>query len=162
MVPKGPCAGCRWWRDGCALIRESRVGEILDGGPCRVWPWLKRLIDRFLRLHHGEAESRNEDLYQEIQLFLRQPGFRLPGDFVPDGPHLRSYLRTVVLNRASDFLRKERLVPKLRCGACLYRGNTGRCTRARSINGGGHERPHPHYDTVLDPGANPHSLKPPL
>lgn len=137
------------------------MAELLDSGACQPWTSIPRWVDRFLRFHHSEAQSQAEDILQELQVFLRKPDFRLPADFVPDAQHLHPYLRSVVLNLASDFLRRERLAPKVRCGACLYRGPAGRCTRATSINGGGREGPHPHFDRAVDPGANPHSLVPP-
>jgi DNA-directed RNA polymerase specialized sigma24 family protein len=150
MRPEGPCRSCRFWGDGCTLIREGRTGELLDYGACQPWDWVAPWIDRFLRTHRTDVASEREDILQDLQLFLRRRDVRFPADFVPDAQHLRPYLRAVVLNRASDFLRRERLVPKIRCGACLYRGVAGTCTRT-----------HAHYGEAVGPGTNPQTLVPP-
>jgi RNA polymerase sigma factor (sigma-70 family) len=161
MRPEGPCRGCSFWEEGCRLIRDGRTGELLDAGACRPWRWVPDWIDRFLRCHHANAVPQREDLLQDLQLHLRQPSFRFPADLTPDAHHLRPYLRSVVLNRASDFLRKERVVPKVRCGACLYRGRKGRCTCAVTAGEGAGEVRHPHLDEPVDAGANPLTLEPP-
>ncbi len=161
MRPEGACRNCRFWDDGCLLIRENRAGDIIDHGACRPWSWVGPWIDRFLRLHHADLASEQDDLLQDLQLFLRRPKFQFPEDFVPDERHLRPYLRAVVLNRASDVLRRERLVPKIRCGVCLYRGASGTCSRTLTKDEMGRERPHPHYQKHVDPGSNPQALRPP-
>jgi len=161
MEPQEICRSCGFWREGCVLIRESRLAELLDAAPCRPWEWVERWVSRFVRFLQPNAVSHREDLLQDLQLHLRQPSFRLPPSLVPDSQHFRSYLRSVVLNRASDFLRHERIVPKVRCGACLYRGVSGKCTKALGVDKSGREIPHPHYEKAVDPGTNPGSLEPP-
>ena len=161
MRPVGPCATCDYWRDGCALIREGRVGALLDSGACEPWTWVRGWISRFLRYQHAEALGQEEDVLQELQVFLRQPGFRVPRDVGTDADHLRPYLRSAVLNRATDFLRRERLAPKVRCGACLYRGAEGCCSLAAVTTAAGRREPHPHHGRPVEAGANPQALRPP-
>lgn len=161
MRPAGPCVKCVFWSDGCELIRTNGIATLLDSGSCLPWSWIEVWISRFLRYHHAEAVDQEEDLRQEIQLFLRGPGFRFPADLMPDAGHLRAFLRSAVLNRASDVLRRDRLAPKVRCGACLYRDVAGRCALpvAAALDGG--RVPHAHYGVPVGAGTNPLALHPP-
>ncbi len=156
-----PCKTCRFLGPkGCGLVQGNQLGKLMDEGLCRPWSWIESWTGRFLRMRSVPRDL-HEDLLQELQVFLRRPQFRFPEDFPARIRFLRSYLRKVVLNFSHDYLRKEKLAPKVRCGACVYFGPSQQCRLAMVINGGGTERPNPHQYSMLDPLTNPAALKPP-
>jgi len=161
LTARVPCASCPFWAKGCRLMLEGRLAELLDRGACRPTEWIASWIQRLLQNTAPHWSLDSEDLLQEMQVYLREGGLKLPEDLPPDAKHLRRYLRSAVLNRISDLLRHQKVIPKVRCGACLYRGARGTCMKATTVDGAGGIKPHPHYGRAVDPGASPASLDPP-
>ena len=118
-------------------------------------------IEHYLRIRCPGGEPLKDDAVQEVLLVLHGRDFALPAKLVPNAPNIRRWLRTLVLSRLTDFLRRERVIPKVRCGACLYLSVKNACSlpAVQAPNGG--KTPNPHYEKTVDPHQNPSSLVPP-
>jgi len=162
VKPDPPCRTCEAWKDpGCAYVRRNDVRSLVERGKCAIGPALEEWVRHYVRFRAPSSGNMEEDLLQEIHLFLLEPGFSFPGRITPTAGHVRRWLRTIVLNRLTDLLRRNRVIPKKRCGACLYLSPRNRCSRALSQAPEGKEVPNPHYDKELDPHTNPDVLVPP-
>ena len=107
------------------------------------------------------GQGTSTSILQDLQLLLYGPAFAFPAELTPNALHLRRSMRTLVLNRITDFLRRERVIPKVRCGACLHFLEQGHL-RARDGAGtsAAAEIPNPHCGKVIDPHTNPEALAP--
>ena len=158
----GPCPACYAWReDACELLRRGDAKALFRSGNCDLPRAIESWIDHYIRIRCPGAEGLRDDLVQDVQLVLHAEGFSFPDRLIPNATHLRRWLRTLVLNRATDFLRRERVMPKVRCGACLYLSVQAACSLATVRAERGSEAPNPHYEKKLDPHTNPSSLVPP-
>lgn len=85
---------------------------------CVLQETLEPTIRDFFRRQFGRFSSHEEDLVQEIlQALLLTPDgtyhFKKPQDFI-------HWLPMLLRRRVIDFLRKVRLIPRPRCGACAH------------------------------------------
>ncbi len=162
MNPEGPCVACEAWRGaGCAFLRRGDTKSLLDRGGCQILKAVESWVGHYVRVRCPGAQHLEEDILQDVQLMLHGPDFSFPPNLVPNAAHLRRWLRTLVLNRITDYLRRERVIPKIRCGACLYFTPRKTCELAGMRNDSGEETANPHYGTKLDPHTNPAALVPP-
>ena len=162
VSPDPPCRTCEAWKEpGCAYVRRNDIRALVERGKCAIGRALEEWVRHYVRFRAPASGNAEEDLLQEIHVFLLEPGFSFPERLTPTAGHVRRWLRTVVLNRLTDLLRRERVIPKKRCGACLYFTPRNSCSRALSKTAEGKEVPNPHYEKELDPHTNPDGLVPP-
>jgi RNA polymerase sigma factor (sigma-70 family) len=96
----------------------ARAGPAGDGR-CEILRHIAWTARRFLQLRYPERRTDVDDVVQEVWIRIAQGGRK---GAPPRGAALRAWLRSVVMNLVTDLLRRERIVAKKRCGACVHFG----------------------------------------
>jgi DNA-directed RNA polymerase specialized sigma24 family protein len=154
----GHVAGGGGW--GCRLLAERALKPLLGHSWCWVLPMVRETTTEYLRRRFRRAMP-EEDAAQAVLLDLMQVrGETLPGDPAA----LRRWLLGVVPRRAVDFLRREGLAPRVRCGACVHvRDRSPAVCGLEAVRdpATGDLVPHPHHGRAVGSEADPRGLDPP-
>ncbi len=165
-APAEVCVACRFGtgehRD-CTLILAADLSVLLAEGPCRLPDVIADRVERWLRRHFPLSAGHAEDAAQEILLRLMERRDAFPGGDIRSLPRLQRWLNHFARNGIIDHLRRARVIPKLRCGACVHFASepSPRCRLEWLPEAGARPARNPHFGDGVEHGTNPRRLDPP-
>ncbi len=159
------CESCRFGsgpsRD-CSLIVAGNLRELLDSGPCQLGRHIRSRVNVILRRNFPLVKEQSDDLYQEAILKLLEGGTSFPGAQIKGLAALRRWLMRFLRNQVVDYLRRQKVITRLRCGACenFSRNTPQRCLLEFVTSPGGELIPNPWWGDRVTPSTDPRRLDP--
>ncbi|MFT7619429.1 MAG: RNA polymerase sigma factor (sigma-70 family) [Planctomycetota bacterium] len=159
------CVSCRFGTGPdreCSLILDGNLTELLSEGPCQLDRHIRSRLNIIMRRNFPLVTDHADDLFQEAIMRLLGPGLAFPGQLLKTLPALRRWLPRFLRNQVIDYLRHQKVITRLRCGACenFSRNTPQRCQLEFITEDGGELVPNPWWGDRVSPSTDPRRLDP--
>lgn len=159
------CESCRFGTGPerrCSLIVEGRLKDLLSDGPCQIDRHIRSRLNTIMRRHFPLVTEQADDLFQEAVMHLLDPKLKFPGAAIKTLTAFKRWIPRFLRNQIIDHLRKEKIITRLRCGACEHfsRINPQRCQLEFITSPDGEMAPNPWWGDRVVPSSDPRRLDP--
>ncbi len=159
------CQSCRFGsgpqRD-CSLIAKGDLSALMEQGPCQMDRYIRSRINLILRRNFPLVTGQGDDVYQEAALRFLDPELPFPGAKLKGLAGLRRWLPRFLRNQVIDHLRRQKIITRLRCGACEHysRATSQRCQLEFYVGPDGELTPNPWWGDRVSTKTDPRKLDP--